>query len=82
MGWQGLAIGTACGHGIGGLLLLLLLVRGRAGLAIRFPLLRPDLVLIRRLLRVGLPGGFDVVSVVTCHMVYVAIINSLGTLSR
>lgn len=81
LGWQGLAIGTACGHGIGGLLLLLLLLRGRAGLAIRVDLLRPDVRLIRRLLRVGLPGGADVVSVVTCHLVYLAIINSLGTLA-
>lgn len=80
LGWPGLAIGTACGHCIGGLLLLLLLLRGRAGLAIRLDLLWPDPQLIRRLLRVGLPGGLDVVSVVTCHLVYVAIINSLGTL--
>lgn len=81
LGWQGLAIGAACGHGIGGLLLLLLLLRGRAGLVIRPVLLRPDTQLIRRLLRVGLPGGMDVVSIVTCHLVYVAIINSLGTLA-
>lgn len=81
LGWQGLAIGAACGHGIGGAVLLLLLLRGRSGLVIRLPLLRPDPTLIRRMLRVGLPGGMDVVSVVTCHLVYVAIINSLGTLA-
>jgi putative MATE family efflux protein len=80
LGWEGLAIGTACGHLVGGSLLLALLVRGRAGLRIRKHLMRPDLSLIRRLLRIGLPGGIDVLSVLTCHLVYVAIINSLGTL--
>ncbi len=81
LGWTGLAIGTACGHGLGGLLLLIVLVRGRAGLRIQWRQLWPDVPLIRRLLRIGLPGGIDMLAVLTCHLIYVAIINSLGTLS-
>jgi putative MATE family efflux protein len=81
LGWQGIAIGSACGHGVGGMLLLALLIRGRSGLALRPALLVPDWQIIRRLLRVGLPGGCDVVFVVSCHLVYVAIINSLGPLN-
>lgn len=79
LGWEGLAIGTACGHGVGGLVLLVVLLRGRAGLRLSRDSLWPDLDLIRRLLRVGLPGGFDVCAVIGCHLVYFAIIGSLGT---
>jgi Na+-driven multidrug efflux pump len=38
--------------------------------------------MMRRILRVGLPGGFDVLSVLTCHLIYVAIINRLGTVAQ
>jgi Na+-driven multidrug efflux pump len=34
---------------------------------------------MRRLLRVGLPGGIDIAAVVGCHLVYVSIINRVGT---
>jgi len=78
LGWEGLAIGTACGHGLGGLLVLVLLVRGRAGLQLSFAWMRPDNDLIRRLWRIGLPGGIDVLAVLGCHFVYLAIINALG----
>jgi putative MATE family efflux protein len=79
LGWQGIAIGTALGHFLGGTILILVLLRGRAGLRLR--LLYPfiDRSLLRRLLRIGVPGGIDILSVLTCHLTYVAIINSLGT---
>jgi len=78
LGWDGLAIGAACGHGFGGLIVLILLLKGRAGLKLRPHLLKPHANLIRRLLRIGLPGGADAVLVVLCHLWFVAIINSLG----
>lgn len=78
LGWQGLAIGTACGHGVGGLILLIMLFRGRAGLQLRLPLMKPDGELIGRLLRVGIPGGIDILAILGCHLSYVAIINRLG----
>jgi Na+-driven multidrug efflux pump len=37
---------------------------------------------MRRMLRVGLPGGVDVLSIIACHLTYVAIINSLGTVAQ
>lgn len=79
LGWEGLAIGTACGHGVGALLLLVMLIRGRSGLRLDRRRLRADPATIRRLLRVGLPGGFDVLAILVCHLTYLAIINSLGT---
>jgi len=79
LGWEGLAIGTVCGHVIGGVLLCGLLVVGRSGLRLRLSQMKPDLALMRRILNIGLPGGVDVLSVLGCHLVYVSIINRMGT---
>lgn len=79
LGWQGLAIGTAIGHGGGGLILAFLLLRGRAGLRLRSAELRPNPDLLRRIVRIGLPGGLDQIGVLCCHLVYASIINRLGT---
>ena len=81
LGWDGLAIGTGCGYGLGGLLLLAVLLRGRRGLQIRWSLLRPDLDLMRRILRIGVPGGFDIMSVIGCQLLFVSLINRLGELA-
>jgi len=86
LGWDGLAVGTAIGHWCGGLIILGLLMRGRAGIrAFRGERCWRDWIdwqLMRRILRVGLPGGVDVLSIITCHLFYVAIINSLGTVAQ
>jgi len=91
-GWDGLAIGSACGHAVGGLIILWRLWQGRGGLRLLDTsganrdhwsrLWTCDGPMIRRILRVGLPGGFDVLSVLTCHLIYVAIINRLGTVAQ
>ena len=78
LGWKGIAIGTATGYAVGGLIVLRLLLRGRSGLTVRRDLLRPDVDLIRRLLRIGLPGGVDTLSVIACQLWFVAIVNRLG----
>lgn len=81
LGWDGLAIGTAVGHGVGGLLIAGLLLMGRAGLKVRWRQLVPDVPMIWRLLRIGIPGGLDMAVILFCHLVFVAIINRLGTLA-
>ncbi len=81
LGWEGLAIGTVSGHVIGGLLLGGTLLVGRSGLRLRIAQMKPDFPLIRRILRIGLPGGADVMAVLCCHLVYVSIINGMGTLA-
>jgi Na+-driven multidrug efflux pump len=40
--------------------------------------MRPDFDLIRRILRIGIPGGVDVILVSLCHLVYLRIVLSLG----
>ena len=81
LGWDGLAIGTVCAHGLGAVIVFLLLLVGRARMKLRLDYLKPNLDLMRRLLRIGVPGGLDMGSVLTFHLIYVAIINRIGTLA-
>jgi putative MATE family efflux protein len=78
MGWTGIAIGTAIGHCCGAAILIGLLVGGRAGFHLRLETMRPDFDLIRRILRIGIPGGIDVILVSLCHLLYLRIVLSLG----
>jgi len=80
-GWQGIAIGTACGFVVGGTLVVGLLLRGRWGLRLRWRWLRPNGDLIRRMLRIGLPGGADNLSIIGCQLWFVSVINQLGNLA-
>ena len=79
IGWQGLAIGTAAGYTVSGFIILLVLIRGRAGLKIRLGDLKPNLSILQRILRIGLPGGFDVLVLLMSQLVFISIIYRLGT---
>lgn len=81
LGWDGIAIGTMCGHAVGGLLVLGLLARGRRGLLLHLRGLWPEGDLIRRLLWTGVPGGLDLLSIIGCQLWFVSLINRLGILS-
>lgn len=78
IGWKGLAIGTAVGHALGGFIILVVLLKGRAGLHWSPGKWMPNFMLIRRILRIGIPGGADVVALAFSQLAFVAIINSLG----
>ena len=79
LGWQGLAVGTAVAYCVGGLITLGLLLCNRFGLGLRLKLLKPDPDMLKRILRIGVPGGIDMVCVVFFQMWFLTIINSLGT---
>jgi len=81
LGWSGIALGTMAGFVVGGLLVLALMVRGRAGLLLRWRLLVPDFRLIGRLLRIGIPGGADMLVVIGCQLWFLSVINRMGDLS-
>jgi len=81
LGWKGIALGTAAGFVVGGTLVIALILRGRWGLRFEWWRLRPDPGMIRRLLRIGLPGGADMLSIIGCQLWFVALINQLGTLA-
>ncbi len=81
LGWDGVAIGTAAGYSVGGLTMGARLVRGRFGLKLRLRMLRPDIDLARRLLRVGIPAGADVMTIIACQFWFKRIVNQLGSLA-
>jgi putative MATE family efflux protein len=78
LGWTGIALGTAIGHVCGAAILIALLANGRAGFHLRLAGMRPDFDLFRRILRIGVPGGIDVILVSICHLIYLRIVLSLG----
>lgn len=80
-GWEGLAIGTALGHAVGACVLVAAIIFGRGGLRFQRIDFRPDVSLMKRLVRVGTPGGLDVLAVLACHLAYVRVVNSLGTVA-
>ncbi len=80
-GWDGLATGTAVGFALGGILPLAVLIHGRRGLKLEWRWLKFDPELSKRIARVGLPGGIDVMSVIGCQLVFLTLVNRLGTLS-
>jgi putative MATE family efflux protein len=78
LGWTGIALGTAIGHGCGAAIILALLIGGRAGYRLRPRDMLPDAALIRRLLKIGIPGGIDTLAVSICHLIYLRVILHLG----
>ena len=78
LGWDGLAIGTAAAYVTGGLLVLGVLLKGRSGLWLEVRLMRPTISMIGRLLKIGVPGGVDVLSIIGCNLWFVSLINRLG----
>ncbi|MBL8793362.1 MAG: MATE family efflux transporter, partial [Planctomycetia bacterium] len=78
LGFAGIAWGTAVSHALGCLAVLGILAHGRARLRLEARWLVPDAGWQRRLLRVGLPAGFDSLSVATGHLWFLGIVNQLG----
>lgn len=79
LGWEGLAVGTAVGHGLGGLIILAVLIRGRAGLKLTLPDLKPDFSVVGKILKIGIPGGLDIGTLLFSQLIFLALINALGT---
>lgn len=79
LGVEGAAYGSAAGRVSGGLLVLALLVKGRAGLRLRWRGI--DREIITRILRVGLPASLDQLIFRFGMLVWVRIVASLGTVA-
>jgi putative MATE family efflux protein len=78
LGFPGIALGTALSHALGGVAVLVLLARGRAGLKLRLREMRPDAALIRRLLRISIPASIDTLSIGLCQLWFLRMVNRLG----
>jgi len=79
MGVLGSAVGQAVGRATGGLLAIVLLLRGRRGLRLSLKRLWPDFGLIGRILRVGLPSGAEQLFFRLGQMAFFSIVAGLGT---
>jgi putative MATE family efflux protein len=78
LGLRGVAIGTAAGEGIGGLLILAALARGRAGLVLRARGTIPVAADVRRILRISLPATGESLTNSLCQLWFLGLINGLG----
>jgi putative MATE family efflux protein len=78
LGVAGSALGAAVAQLTGGVLVLIVLLRGRSGIRLQLAGLRPDKDLIRRILRIGLPTGVEQLLFRTGNMAYARILASLG----
>jgi putative MATE family efflux protein len=81
LGWDGIAIGTLSGYVVGGLLVLGMLIRGRSGLRLQRRRLKPDWDICRRLLKIGIPGGADTLTIIGCQLFFASVIFKLGDLA-
>lgn len=80
MGVAGSAWGAAVARGVGGLLVVLILMRGRGMLRLnRFPWPQREMSL--RLLRVGLPAGAEQMAFQSALIVYARMVTGLGTVA-
>jgi putative MATE family efflux protein len=78
LGVVGSALGAATGRLVGGVLVIAILIKGRAGIRLQLNRLRPDWSLIRRILHIGLPTGLEQIFFRTGNMAYARILTSLG----
>ncbi len=78
LGFVGIAVGTALSHVLGGIVVLIFLMRGRSGLTLELSQLRPRTDLLYRLLRISVPAGFDSLSIVAGQFWFLGIVNTLG----
>ena len=77
-GLRGIAIGTAAGEGLGGLIVLAALARGRSGLLLRRSGLWPRRDDVRRILRISLPAAGESATNTFCQLWFLGLINRLG----
>jgi putative MATE family efflux protein len=78
MGFVGIAMGTALSNMLGGLVILVVLARGRSGLYLSARFWLPDWSLLRRLLRIGVPAAVDSLSLIIGQFWFLSIVNKLG----
>lgn len=79
LGFVGIAYGTAISHSLGGIAVLMMLLRGRSGIHVEAKFLLPNPELIRRLLRVSIPAAVDSMSIGICQFWFLQLVNRLGS---
>jgi putative MATE family efflux protein len=77
-GFPGIALGTAISQTVGGTIVVIVLLAGRAGLRLRLGLLKPNWDLLWRLLRVSVPAAMDSMSGTLFQLAFLSLVNRLG----
>jgi putative MATE family efflux protein len=80
LGFVGVSLGTSICYLLAGIAVLVVMVRGRAGLQLHLADVRPDGALLARLLRVSIPAAVDSLSIVGGQFWFLHIVNQLGDL--
>lgn len=78
LGFRGIALGTAVAEALGGLLIVAVLARGRAGLRLQAQTLHPDPLIIRQILGISLPAVGESLTNGLCQLWFLGLINRLG----
>ncbi len=81
LGIAGVALGTAIGEGLGGLLALAALIRGRAGLRLKAANLIPERTRLARIVRISLPTLGETSAGILGQVWFLALVNRLGAIS-
>ena len=76
-GFNGIAAGTVIAYVLGGLIQVIVLIRGRGGIRLYLHRLAPHWHNLRRLLRIGTPSGLEGLLQWTANAVMVIIINRM-----
>ena len=81
LGVLGSGIGAATARGLGGLIILILLIRGRGPVKIGTKIPRPDLKTIRQILRISLPTAGEQLLMRSGQLLLATFITELGTVA-
>ena len=81
LGVLGSGIGAAAGRGLGGLIMVVVLVRGRRAITIGRRIPQLDTGLLRRILHIGIPAAAEQVLMRMGQILLVSVITSLGTIA-
>ncbi|MEI6325455.1 MAG: MATE family efflux transporter, partial [Gemmataceae bacterium] len=75
MGFAGISLGTSVGHLFAALLLIAILLRGRAGLRLQSQFAAPDWGFWWRILRISVPAAADTLSIALGQLVVLSLVN-------
>lgn len=82
MGFAGISLGTSVGHLFAALLLIAILLHGRAGLRFQSQFAAPDWGFWWRILRISVPAAADTLSIALGQLVFLSLVNRLPEAAR
>jgi putative MATE family efflux protein len=81
LGFRGIAAGTIIAYAVGGVLLLIILLRRKGFMRLRIHRMKPDWVSLRRILRIGIPNGTESALQWVANFAVLGGVNTLGNAS-